>query len=183
MLFQIFHNLSNGRFFLPDSNIDTFNSSIFLSDDGVDTNCRFTNLAVADNKFALSAANWCHGIDSLQSCVHGLINGLTLNNTGSNHFNTSVFIGFNRSLAVKGCASRINYTPQQSFAHRHLRDLAGSLYDVAFFDVSNFTQNRNTDIVCFQIENHAQNAAGEFQKLHRHCILHAVYSGNTITNG
>jgi len=30
MLFQIFHNLSNSRFFLSDSNIDTFNTGIFL---------------------------------------------------------------------------------------------------------------------------------------------------------
>ena len=183
MLFQIFHNLSHGRFFLPDSNIDAFNSGVFLSDDGVNANCRLAYLAVADNEFALSAANGRHSVNSLQSCVHWLINGLTFNNSGSNHFNTTVFIGLNRSLAVKRCAGRINYTSQQSFANRHLRDLTGSLYDVAFFDMSNFTQNRNTDIVCFQIENHAQNAAGEFQKFHRHCILYAVYSGNTITNG
>ncbi len=46
-----------------------------------------------------------------------------------------------------------------------------------------FTQNGNTDVVHFQVQNHSQNTTGELQKLHGHRVLDTVNTGNTVTDG
>jgi hypothetical protein len=49
--------------------------------------------------------------------------------------------------------------------------------------VGHFAEDGNTDIVPLQVQNHAEDPAGELQQLHGHGILNAVHSGNTVSHG
>ena len=65
MLSELIHKGCHGGSLLTDSHIDAVNrvSGIvagFLIDDGVEGDGGFTNLAVADNQFALSSTNGNH---------------------------------------------------------------------------------------------------------------------------
>ncbi len=183
MLFEPFHDLRHGGFFLADGDINALDAGVFLANDGIHANGRLADLAVADDQFTLAASNRGHGIDSLEARVHRLIDRLALNHAGGDHFNAAELRGFNRAFAVQGGACRVNHAAQKRFTDRNLGNLAGSFDDIPFFDVGHFAENGNTDIVRFEVEHHAEDAAGELQKLHGHGILHAVHSGDAVTDG
>jgi len=180
---EILHHLGHGGFLLADGDIDTFNARFLLADDGIDTDGGLADLAVADDQLALSPADGRHGVDSLQTGVHGLIDRLALNNAGSDHFDTAELRGFNRPFTVDGSTGTVDNAPHNGFADGYLGDPTGSLDDVAFFDVGDLTENGNADIVPFQVENHAEDAAWELQEFHGHGVLDAVDPGDAVTDG
>ncbi len=148
---------------MTDGHINTFHTCVLLTDDGVNTDRRLTDLPVADDQFTLAAADRGHCINSLQSGIHGLVNRLTLDHAGRNHFNAPELCGFNGSFAVDRSARGINDASQNRLTNGNLSDFTGSLDDVAFLDMRYFTQNGNTDVIGFQIQHHSQDAAGELQ--------------------
>mgnify|MGYP006936160347 CR=1 FL=1 len=54
---------------------------------------------------------------------------------------------------------------------------------IAFFNAGIFTKQGYTHVVFFQVEHHAQQSAGELEKLHGHGVLHAIYTGNPVPYG
>ena len=48
--------------------------------------------------------------------------------------------------------------------------------------MGNLSQDGNTDVVSFQVENHAEYASRELQQFHGHRIFHAVNPGNTVSH-
>ena len=72
MFFQLAYHGANGRGFLTNGHIDTFNTGTFLIDDGIDGNRCFTGLSVTDNQFALTTADRHHGVDGFQTGLYGL---------------------------------------------------------------------------------------------------------------
>ena len=49
MLFELIHDVRNGRGFLTDGHVDTLNAFAFLVDNRVDRNRGFANLTIANN--------------------------------------------------------------------------------------------------------------------------------------
>jgi hypothetical protein len=62
---QGFDNLGDCRHFLTDSHINTDNSGIFLVDYGVNRDCGFAGLTVANDQFALPASDRNKRVDGL----------------------------------------------------------------------------------------------------------------------
>jgi len=141
------------------------------------------DLAVADDQFPLSAADRRHGIDGLEARIHGLIDGLALDDARGDHFDAAEFGGLDGSLAVDRLACPVDDAPEDRLAHRNLRDSSRPLDDVAFLDMGDFAEDGDTDVVRFEVEDHAQDAAGEFQKLHGHRVLDTVDAGDAVTDG
>ena len=68
MVFECFYNIGNSRSLLANSHINTkyriaFVEKFFLVDNGINSNSRFTSLAVADDKFTLSAPDRDHSVN------------------------------------------------------------------------------------------------------------------------
>ena len=72
------------------------------------------------------------------------------------------------SMAI---AQRIDDAAQQSLADRKVHDGAGALDRVAFLDRAVVAEDHHADIVGFQVQRHALDAAGE---LHHLAGLHVV---------
>src|SRR3546814_10767631 len=68
-------------------------------------------------------------------------------------------------LAVDRVAERIDDTAEQPAADRHVDDGAGPLDGVAFLDVAVRPEDHDADIVGFEVERHAANAARELHHL------------------
>ena len=74
-------------------------------------------------------------------------------------------VGLDRPLAVDRVAERIDDAAQQALADRHFHDGAGALDDLAFLDLAVEAEDHDADIVDFEIERHAFDAAFEFDHL------------------
>ncbi|OIQ73296.1 hypothetical protein GALL_450690 [mine drainage metagenome] len=73
---------------------------LFLVDDRVDRDRSLTGLAVADDELALPAADCSHGVDGLDTSLHGLFNWLTLNDGRGLKFENASRLGLDLALAV-----------------------------------------------------------------------------------
>ena len=86
VLLQILDHLGDGRFLLADGDVDALHAGVLLTDDRIDADRGLADLAVADDQFALAAADGRHRVDRLQAGVHRLVNRLALDHAGRNHF-------------------------------------------------------------------------------------------------
>ena len=176
------HERDRGTF-LSDGHIEAVHVGILLGKDGVDADGGLAGLTVADDQFALPAADGSHGVDGLDPGDHGFVNALTGDDAGSFHFHGAEFGGFNRSEAVDGNAEGAHDAPHDGIADGHGEDATGTLDRVAFLDAGIFTKQGYAHVVFFQVEHHAQQPAGEFEKLHGHGVLHAIYTGDPVPYG
>ena len=136
-------DLRHGRALLADGDIDAIELGLLvgagvdglLVDDGVDGDGGLAGLAVADDQFALAAADRDQGVDGLQAGLHRLMHRLARNDAGRLDVDAAAF-GDVRSvaLAVDRIAQRIDHAAEQALADRHVHDGAGALDGVAFLD-------------------------------------------------
>src|SRR5205085_8936089 len=136
-----------------------------LVDDGVDGDRGLSGLPVADDQLALAAADGNEAVDRLDSRLHGFIHGAAWNDPRRFHVHAAALrdIG-DVALAVDRIAERVDDPSEQSLADRHVHDGAGALDRVAFLDAGVAPEDHRTDIVGFEIERHALDAAGKFDQ-------------------
>lgn len=180
VLFQLAYHVGNSRSFLTDGNVDTGHVLTLLVDDGVDSDGGLAGLAVANDQFALTAADRNHGVDGLQASLYWLINRLTCDNARGNLFDLVGNLGVDRAFAVDGLTQRVHHATAQLGADRHFEDAAGALDGVAFGDVFVFTQNHGADGVALEVQRQTEGVAGEFQHLALHHIGQAVHADDTV---
>ena len=111
------------------------------------------------------------------------VHALTGDDAGSFHFHGAEFGGFNRSETVDGHTEGVQNAPHDGIADRHGEDATGTFDRIAFFNAGIFTKQGYTHVVFFQVEHHAQQSAGELEKLHGHGVLHAIYTGDPVPYG
>jgi hypothetical protein len=107
----------------------------------------FARLTVADDQFALAAADGNERVDGLEARLHRFMNGFTRDNAGSLQLDAARLFGLQWAFAIDRVAQTVNNAAQQFLTDRNLHDLAGTLDDVAFFDVAVVAENNDTDIV------------------------------------
>ena len=91
-------------------------------------------------------------------------------------------VGLDRPLAVDRIAKRIDDTAEQALADRHFDDGAGALDRLAFLDLAVGTEDHDADIVDFEIERHAFDAALELDHLAGLHVVEAVDAGDTVAD-
>ncbi len=183
MFLEVLHHLGDGRFLLADGDVDAFHAGLLLADDRVDADGGLPDLAVADDQFALAAADGRHRVDRLQARVHRLVDRLAVDDAGGDHLDPAEFRRFDGTLAVQGGARGVDDAAEHRLADGDLRDLAGPLHDVPFLDVGDFAQDGDADVVRLEVQDHAENSPGEFQQFHGHGVLHAVDPGDAVADG
>ena len=181
-LFQFFIYTDNVGVFLSDGYVNADNVLTLLVQDGIDADSRLTSTTVADDQFALAAANRNHGVNGFQTCLQRYINWLSVSNARCFDFNVAIFVGFDRSLSVDWLSERVYYASDNCIAYRNLHQVTCSLNNVAFLNGFGATQKNGTYVAFFQVECHAVYAVRKFEQFAGHAILKAVHMGNAIAD-
>src|SRR5690606_20249521 len=152
-------------------------------DDGIDRDRGFTDLAVADDQFALAAADRHHRVDGLEADLYRLINRLTPDNAGRNFFDGVGQLVAERAFAIDRDTERIEYAAFQLGADRHFEDATGAFALLAFGDTEVIAENDGADRVALEVQRHAVAAAVEFDHLTVHDVGEAVDAHDTVRYG
>ena len=183
MLFERLDDLRDGRTFLADGAVDADQVVLRRVDDGVERDGGLAGLAVADEEFALAAADGNHGVDGLDACGHRLADGLTVDDAGGKALDGQKLVGVDGALVVDGLAERVDDTADHGFADGHRHDLAGALDGIAFLDLGVVAEEHRADLVFIEVHGKAGNAVGKFNELAGHDLVEAVDARDTITKG
>lgn len=188
IFFEDGFDAGDGGLFLTDGNVDAEDGLIsfvgaFLVDDGVDGDSRFAGLTVTDDQLALSASDGDHAIDGLESGLKGFMDGLAGDDTGGFEFNAAAVLGLEGAFAVDGDTEGVDDATDKSITDGDFDDAACALDGIAFLDTVVAAQDNGADVVFFQVEHHAHDAAGELKKFSSHGLAKAVDTGDPVTDG
>ena len=168
--------------------IDTVNrfaavEEILLIDDCINSDGCFTNLTVADDKLALTAADWNHGVNRLDTRLEWFVYGLAVDNTGSLAFERHFILGSgDRAFAVDWLTERIHNAANEAFTHLDRGDFARALHDRTFADTVGCAHKNGTNVIFFEVQNDSANAIFEFDQLARLSAVQAVNTGDTVAH-
>src|SRR5690606_26358345 len=186
VLFQGLDDLGHGGGLLPDGDVEAMDAvlagPVLLVDDGVDGNRGLAGLAVADDEFALAAADGNHRVDGLEAGHEGLVHGLALEHAGSLDLDAAHLAVRDGALAIDGLAQSVDHAADEGLAHGNRGDLAGGLHRVAFPNGGVAAEEGDTDGVLLQVQHHPLDAAREFQQLAHHGLVQAIDGGNGVPN-
>src|SRR5699024_8823870 len=115
--------------------------------------------------------------------LHGFVNRFTLNDAGRVGFDAAFEVGFDGTLSVDRLTERVHNAAEERGPNGHFDDAAGTFDRVAFFDFGRVTEERDPDVVLFEVQDHALNAAGELEELSCHGLFEAVYARDAVTDG
>ena len=113
----------------------------------------------------MAAPDRDEAVNRLDSGLHRLVHRAARDNPGRFHVHAPPLgdIG-DVALAVDGIAERVDDPSKQPFADRDVHNGAGALDRIAFLDAGVAAEDHRADIVGFEIERHAFDAAGEFDQ-------------------
>lgn len=107
-----------------------------LVDDGIKSNSSLSSLTIADDEFSLSSSNWHQTINSLQTSLHGLIDGFTGDNSWSLELDSSTLATLHWALSVDGVTEGVKDTTKHFRSDGHIDDGSSSLDDITLLDLS-----------------------------------------------
>src|SRR5260370_30277811 len=165
------HHLGNGRTLLPDGAVNTYKVVALAVDDGVERDCGFARLPVADDQLALSAANRDHAVNGLESGGHGLAYRLAVDYARSDALDGDELLGIDGPLVVNRLAERGEHAPHHGIAHRDAHDALRALHLVAFFDLGVIAQQHRAHLVFFQVHGDSRHAVPEANQLAGHHLI------------
>src|SRR5690606_32938017 len=137
---------------------------------------------VADDQFALAAADRNHRVDSLDTRLKRFFYRLAIDDAGSDTLDRIVNIGDDLAFAVDGVAERIDDASDHGVADRHAHNAACAFGFVAFFDRLKISEKNGADLVFFEVERESANVVRKFQKFAGHDLFEAVDLGNTVAD-
>src|SRR5690606_27544280 len=133
--------------------------------DRIENDRGLAGLAVANDQLALAAANRDQGVDGLEAGRHRLMNRLARNDAGSLDVDARALRRVDRALAVDRVAERVDDAAKQFRTNRNVNDGAGPLDGVAFLDRTVGSEDDHADVIGFEVERHAADAARELDHL------------------
>ena len=82
----------------------------------------------------------CHltyeGVDGLEASLHGLVHGLSGDNTWCFQLDSGTFVGLDGAFAIDGVTERVDDSSEHALTDGHIDDGSGSLDDITFLDLS-----------------------------------------------
>src|SRR3984957_7374656 len=190
MFFENFGELGDRRALLADGDIDAVELDLLVArlverlliEDGVERHRGLAGLAVADDQFALAAADRDERVDRLEAGRHRFVHGFARNDAGRLDVDAGALGGIDRALAVDRIAERVDDAAEQLLADGHVDDGAGALDRLAFLDVALRAENHDADIVALEIERHAAHAILEFDHLAGLDIVEAIGARDAVAD-
>src|SRR3981081_3974217 len=190
LLLQHLDELGDGRALLADGDIDAVELDglvargveRLLVEDGVERDRGLAGLAVADDQFALAAADRDQRVHRLEAGRHRLMYRFARNDAGRLDVDAGALLGLDRALAVDRIAERVDHPAEQALADRHVHDRAGALDGLAFLDLAVVAEDHDADIVGLEIERHPAHAVLELDHLAGLHVVEAVDAGDAVAD-
>ena len=185
------HDVGDGRSLLTNGDVDaeeglgkiTGLMSSLLVKDGINSNGGFASLSITNDQFTLSTTDGDEGVDGLETSLHGLVDGLSGDNTGSLKLDSLSLVGEDGALAVNGVAESVDNTTEHTVADGNIDDGTSSLDNITFLNFSIVTKHDNTNVVSLEVKGHTLDARVEFDHLTSLDLGETEDSSDTITNG
>jgi len=165
---------------LPNRHINTLNAGIFLVDDRVNSDCRFTNLAITNDQFALTTTDGNHRVNGFEADLYWLVNGLPGDNAGSNFLQSIGHCGVYRSFAVNWDTKGIDYPALKLRTHRYFQNTTRATASLALCQALVVTQNNRAYRVALQVQRHSVNPAIKLYHFAEHHVGQTVNADNTV---
>jgi len=167
---------------LADAAVNTNYVAAFLIDDGVQNDGGFAGLAVADDQFALAAANRNHRVDSLDAGLQRLANGLAVEHTGGDAFERIALLRKDGTLSVERFAERIHHAADEGLPHGNGHNGIGALDDVALFQFGRLAKKHGADFFLFEVQRDAENVFWEGEHFAGHDFFEAVNTRDAVAD-
>ena len=94
-----------------------------------------------------------------------------------------IVLGGDRALAVDRLAERVDHAADQRVADRDRGDLAGALDLIVLADLLVLAEERDADVVLFEVEDDAADVVRELEQLAGHGAGQAVDARDAVTDG
>ena len=176
------HDLRHGRALLADRDVEAVDALALLVEDRVDRDRRLPGLAVADDQLPLAAPDGDHRVDRLDPGLERLLHGAPVDHAGRVALDRPELLGVDRALAVDRLAEGVDHAAHQGLAHRHLRDAARALHDVALADRAVLAEEHRADVVLLEVQHHADDVLREREQLPGHRPLEPVHAGDPVAH-
>jgi hypothetical protein len=182
--------LGDGGTLLTDGDVDTVELlglvvavvPSLLVQDGVKSDGSLSGLAITNDKFTLSTADGHHGVDGLETSLHGLVDRVTGKNTRGLELSTTLLSGLDRSFSIDRVSESIYDTAEKLNSDGNIDNLSGTLDGLALLDQSIGTEQHNTDLAGFQVHAHSLDTRCELDKFLGLHIAHTMDTSNTVTD-
>jgi hypothetical protein len=128
LLLKSLDELGNGGSLLSDGHVDTVELlglvvavvPSLLVQHSVEGDGCLSGLTIANDQLTLATTDGHHGVDGLETSLHGLVHRSSRKNAGSLQLGTASLGGVERALAIDGVTEGIDYTTKQFSANRHV---------------------------------------------------------------
>ena len=183
-------DLGDGRALLPDRDIDAVKLLALvlagvgglLVDEGVQGDGGLAGLAIADDQFALAAADRDERVERLEAGLDRFVDRGPGDDARRLDLDAAALVADDRALAVDRVAERVDDAAEQALADRNVDDGAGALDRGAFADRGVGAEDDDADIVGFEVQGHALHAAVELDHLARLDVVEAVDAGDAVAD-
>ena len=162
-------HLRDRRALLPDRAVDANHVAAALIQNRIENDGGLAGLAVADDQFALAAADRNHRVDGLDAGLQRLAHRLAVDHARRDALERVALVRLHRALAVERLAQRIHHAPDQRIAHRHGHNLVRALDRVAFANFGVVAEQHRADLVFFQVQRDAEHVVRETSASRRPC--------------
>ena len=153
-----------------------------LIDHGVHANRGLAGGTVANDQFALTAADRDHRVDGHDAGLHGLAHTAALDDAGGDFFN-GIESGFlDGSFAIKRLAERVDHAAEHALANGNLEEFAGGADFGALFHRGVVTQDDGADFGLFKVQRKADDAIAEVEHLIEHRVGETFDLGHAVAD-
>src|SRR5262249_39786232 len=131
---------------------------------------------------ALPAADRDQRVDGLEPGLHRLLHALARKDAWGFHIDAFSLGALDRPLAVYWVTEAIDHAAEKAFADGNLNDGARPFDGVALFDGFVLAENNDTDIVSFEVQRHAADAARKLDHFAGLHIIETVHPGDAVAH-
>ncbi len=153
-----------------------------LVDDRVDRDGRLTGGAVADDEFALAAADGNHGVHTHDAGLDRLAYRAAFDDAGRDFFNGVGGVVRDRALAIDRASESIDDAAEEALSDWHGEEFACGLGLGALADLGVVTENDDADLGFLQVESEAHDAAGKFDHFIQLHSAEAFDAGDAVAD-
>jgi len=182
VLGELRHNGGDRRLLLADGDVEAVNALPLLVDDRVEGDGGLADLAVADDELTLATADRDHGVDRLDAGLERLFDRLALEDARRLDFHAALVGALDGALAVDRETEGVDDAAHERLADGDVEDAAGALDFGPFLDAGRVAEDGGADVVGFEVEDEAHQAARELKKLAGHGPFEAVDAGDTVAD-